>query len=163
MTPQAREELIALVLDGRPGPLDIATLTRAIAEDADLLRLLRQHLIISEVASQMTAPERSADSFIAGMWQRHLTERDAHVYTARVMSRIRQEGSRRGRAARSFALEIAGMSAAALLLVGLMSLTMRSVAERIPMDRTAQKGSEEAVPRLMDHHLAASDQRRSLE
>ncbi|MBA2482033.1 MAG: hypothetical protein H0V44_15315 [Planctomycetes bacterium] len=166
MTAQTPEELISLVLDGHPDSADIARLLRAIDEDPRLLRLMRQHLIISEVASQVVAPERRCEPFIAGMWQRHRAEQDALAYTERVMSKIRHERTRAIRAAKSLVWEIGGMSAAALLLVSLMMLTVRSVAERMPMAPVAENAENvdaERVPRALDLRIAAFLQRRSVE
>jgi hypothetical protein len=129
-------ELIALALDGRPEPDAVERLVRLAALDPAIRRQLIQHLVISEVASQVTAPERSADAFIAGLAQRRRAEADGLAFTARVLAAARAERRRRLVTVGAFVAEVAGMGVAAMLMVSLLAVGVHALNREPPHRQT---------------------------
>jgi len=119
----AIEVLIGTLIDGRIEPAGLATLTVLAREHAAIRRVLRAHLLISEISSQLLAPERGAEPFFAGLVQRQRSELDAQLFTRRVMRSVEMQRGRTLRGATRALLEVVSLSAAALLMLGLLSLS----------------------------------------
>jgi hypothetical protein len=125
------QELIGIVLDGHADAATIAALDHAVRSDPEVRRLWTQHLIISEIASQELAPERSAEAFMDGLSQRHRASQDGAAFTATVMERIKSEHRRRARAVGSFAYEVIGVATAAAILIGLIGFAVHAISDNI--------------------------------
>lgn len=145
------QELIARVLDGPAvDAADIAALEHAIANDPEIRRQWCQHLLISEITSQVLSPERGAEAFLEGLAQRHRAMQDGEAFTAKVLARIGQEQRQRTRNVAAFALEVAGMAVAASLMVGLLGFVIQTFAGGLSNHPRAASPASEQNYRAMD-------------
>jgi hypothetical protein len=130
------EALIGGLIDGRLEAAQVTALAGLAHADPAIRRVLRDHLLISEISSQLLAPERGGEAFFSGLLQRHHSELDAEVFTRRVLHSIASQRAQALRGTARFILEVASLSAAALLMLGLLSLSAYALV-RVG----AQKGS----------------------
>ena len=145
------QELIARVLDGPAADTaDIAALERAIASDPEIRRQWCQHLLISEITSQLLTPERGAEAFLEGLAQRHRALQDGNAFTAKVMAHIGQERRQRTRNVAAFALEVAGMAVAASLMVGLLGFAVQTFAGGLSSHSSAASPASDHNWRAID-------------
>ena len=112
-------ELIGRLIDGPADADSQQELARRIASDRALGKLVRQHLLIAELAQQQSVPERTGASFTAGWQVRVAAEEDAAVFTARTVLRLVADDADR-RSERVIAVvRVGGLAAAACLMIGL--------------------------------------------
>jgi len=167
MNPQSAQEelepdaqaLLGRIIDGPPGPALHEQIQSARRLSPAERQRLRQHLLLDEILSQSLAPERSADAFLAGLIQRHRCEQDGEAFTNRVMERIEARGTARLRKTGWFLLEIAGLSAAALLLLG----TFLAMGELVSMPHLHSSPRVSHVPRPIDLNATLAATTRELE
>lgn len=112
-------ELIGTLIDGPINAEGQIELARRITSNPALGRLLRRHLLITELAEQRVLPERTGTSFSAGWLVRVSAEADAAVFTARTVLRlVTDEADRRTERIIAF-VRVGGLAAAACLMMGL--------------------------------------------
>lgn len=150
ITPEI-EALIGSFIDGRAEPAEATALAALARGNPVLRRALRAHLLISEISSQLLAPERGAEPFFAGLVQRHQSEQDAEAFTRRVLRCVEVQRAGTVRTATRLLLEVASLSAAALLMIGLLSASAHALM-RIGTADTAPTGRHvrEEVLRPLD-------------
>ena len=122
LTPES-EALIGGLIDGRLEPAQLTALAGLARSHPAIRRVLRAHLLISEISSQRLAPERGGEAFLAGLIQRHHSELDAEAFTRRVMRSIAAQRAQSLRGTVRLILEVASLSAAALLMLSLLSIS----------------------------------------
>lgn len=84
------EELLSLYLDGEPSEAEFTELADLLKADENLARQFREELLIWEIWSQETAPERSAEAFLAGLHTRLRAEDDAPAFELSVTKQLKQ-------------------------------------------------------------------------
>jgi len=150
ITPEV-EALIACLIDGRPEPAELAALAALARSAPAIRRALRAHLLISEISSQLLAPERGPEPFFAGLVQRHHAESDAEAFTGRVMRSVERQRRSTVRGATRALLELASLSAAALLMLGLLSVSAYALARVGAQDATTSgRHARDEVLRPLD-------------
>lgn len=83
-------ELLSLYLDGEPSDAELNELAELLKVDAKLAEDFRQELLIWDAWSQEHAPERSAESFIAGFHTRLRAEADATEFELSVTKQLKE-------------------------------------------------------------------------
>lgn len=83
--------LIAAAVAGALDDAGAVALAELAGRDPAVLRRLRLHLLIDEVAAQELAPGRSVAAFAAGLAERRRAQDDGFAFLARVRSRIAAE------------------------------------------------------------------------
>jgi len=89
MTRERYQELLQNLLDKELSPSEAIELTEGLRQHPEWLADLRQHLALWDVWSQQVAPERSAESFIAGWQTRVRAEAGAEQFSKSVLDRVR--------------------------------------------------------------------------
>ena len=84
------EELLSLYLDGEPTEPEMAEFAELLKNDEKLANDFREELLIWEAWSQETAPERSADAFLAGFHTRLRAEEDASKFELSVTQQLKE-------------------------------------------------------------------------
>lgn len=92
MTRERYEELLGKLLDDELLSAEATELVKGLREYSELLRDLRQHLVLWDVWSQHVAEERSAESFLAAWKTRVRAEMEVEKFSESVMERIRKAG-----------------------------------------------------------------------
>ncbi|MEO1529272.1 MAG: LamG-like jellyroll fold domain-containing protein [Planctomycetota bacterium] len=92
--PQDRfDELLSLLLDEQIGPAELDELVEIASGDPHRLRLLREHLAISDRLSQYAEEMRSEDRFMASLESRSRAAEDADSFLSRVLASVRESES----------------------------------------------------------------------
>jgi hypothetical protein len=86
-----RMDLIAAAVENTLDDAGAAALAGLAGRDAAVLRALRLHLLIDEVAAQELLPVRSAAAFAAGLDERRRAQSDGFAFLARVRARVAAE------------------------------------------------------------------------
>jgi len=86
-----RMDLIAAAVENILDDAGAAALVDLAGRDAAVLRALRLHLLIDEVAAQELLPTRSAAAFAAGLDERRRAQSDGFAFLARVRARVAAE------------------------------------------------------------------------
>lgn len=89
VTRERYQELLEKLLDSELSPSEAVELTEGLRQHPEWLADLRQHLALWDAWSQQVAPERSAESFIAGWQTRVRAEAGAEQFSKSVLDRIR--------------------------------------------------------------------------
>ena len=84
------DELVSLYIDGEPSAEELNELEELLKSDEKLALDFQDQLITWDAWSQETAPERSADSFFAGVKTRVRAEKDAPAFELSVTQKLKQ-------------------------------------------------------------------------
>lgn len=120
------DELVSLFFDGEPSDEELNELAQWLKNDESLATDFREQLLIWEAWSQETAPERSANSFFAGIQTRLRAENDAPAFELSVTKKLKQR-----RLPLPFHPIIAVAATAALMLI-FVQVMMQSSNENEP-------------------------------
>ncbi len=84
------DELVSLFFDGEPSDAELDEISAMLSDDRERAKDFQQQLLIWEAWSQETAPERSAEAFVAAFHTRLRAEEDASDFELAVTKQLKE-------------------------------------------------------------------------